>query len=268
MRISIIIIIFITVITVILNSQINAQSTICSGGSDVNRADGLVSSPQLSGIFNTSSGRCIINDYKAAFASFTLPTYEKLKSLYYTQAKSTGSVAKENPLSSLPNEGIVLAGGKDHLYYFTGNLALARSNDIKGNRTGVIFVDGNLTIGPIPNSELTYGSNDTGLVFVVGGDVVIDKTITRIDAVIISSGTIFTAGEDCLTSKISAKQLVVNGSLIPLDIQKPIKFCRNLGVDNETKPAEKINQQPKYLVILKDIFFDTFRKWSEVVEPI
>lgn len=145
------------------------------------------------------------------------------------------------------------------LYYITGDLII--NSNITVNETGIIFVGGNLTI----TTNLTHTGSNAGLVFIVKGDVVISPLVTRIDAVIMSSGRIYDAGSGCSHSlPVSASQLVINGSLISLDNNNKIEFCRSLGANNTTTPAEKINQQPKYLVILRDLYSDTLQKWSEI----
>ncbi|MBU1032125.1 hypothetical protein KKE03_04380, partial [Patescibacteria group bacterium] len=220
------------------------------------RATGLVSSPTLAGNFG-STGACII-DQKAAFAPYEIPTYDDLKSIYYTQAKSSDTSVKEPPQASKP---IKLDGAKDHIYNITEDLTISSPSDITGNQTGVIFVDGNLTIGPIPGNKLTTGAS-VGLVFVVEDDVNIDPTVTQIDAVIISSGKIYTAGSGCThTSPVSGSQLVINGGLVSLG-DGNIEFCRTLS-DNNTA-AEKIVHQSKYLIILRDLFARNEQFWSEV----
>ncbi|MFH1536169.1 MAG: hypothetical protein ABIC96_03830, partial [Patescibacteria group bacterium] len=124
------------------------------------------------------------------------------------------------------------------------------------------FVDGNLTIGPIPGNKLTTGAS-VGLVFVVEDDVNIDPTVTQIDAVIISSGTIYTAGAGCANSAVTtANALTVNGGLVSLSDVSPIKFCRKLS-DNSLA-AEKIVHQSKYLIILRDLFARNEQFWSEI----
>lgn len=145
------------------------------------------------------------------------------------------------------------------LYYITGDLII--NSNITINETGIIFVGGNFTI----DTNLTHTGSNAGLVFIVKGDVVISPSVTRIDAVIMSSGRIYDAGSGCSHSlPVSASQLVINGSLISLDNNNKIEFCRSLGANNTTTPAEKINQQPKYLVILRDLYSDTLQKWSEI----
>lgn len=159
---------------------------------------------------------------------------------------------------------IPLGDNTDHIYYMKGNLNIR--NNISGNQSGVIFVEKDLTIGPIPGNKLIYGTASSGLVFVVRGNVNILKDITQIDGVIISEGIICTAyeGTACLNGTTITPQLVINGSLVSLNptAATPIQFRRNLA-DN-TQPAELINHQVKYLVILRDLLSDTLQKWSEI----
>lgn len=257
------IIIFITAgySLLILSIPTQAQTPNCGGGTP-QRAEGLVTTPNLFGKFATTGG--CVTDPKVAFLPFKIPTYGDLKSLYFTQAKTKTAVTKHAELTGDKTEGDVpLTGSTDHIYAIGGSLTI--SNNIAGNQTGLIFVDKDLNINP-SNNKLTHGTKDSGLVFVVGGNVNIDQSVTQLDAVIIAQGTIYTAGLNCATSNVSANQLIINGSLISLNEASnetsPIKFCRTLS-DNKN-PAELINHQVKYLVILKDIFSETSQEWSEI----
>ena len=235
-----------------------AQTPYCSTGTPA-RATGLVSTPQLlSGSKFGTSGACII-DPKAAFVPFKIPSFDELKSLYYTQSKATKTDA--TPASGTANQGTIRSAlNSNDVVLIRGNVEL--NGNLGGtSKTAVIFIDGNLNFG----SNFTFGDNNTGLVFVVGGNVNIAQSVTRVDAVIIAKGIICTAydGSVCPTANVSNSQpLVINGSLISLNELAPIKFRRSLA-DNR-QPAEKINHQIKYLVILRDLISDTYQKWSEV----
>ncbi len=185
-----------------------------------------------------------------------------------TQATLPSTVTKYPTLEGdKTQEDIPLTSAGDHIYHITGNLTI--SSNISGNQTGVIFVDGNLNIGPIPSNKLQYGTANSGLVFVIKGDVNIDKDVTQVDAVIIAQGKIYTAGATCSQLQpVTASQLVINGSLVSLNEANEIEFCRKLGetgaLKDSTDPAEIINHQVKYLVILRDLMSDTYQKWSEI----
>lgn len=240
-------------------------------GSSPSRATGLVTTPSITGSrFGTDSGSCIVNDPKAAFVPYKIPVYEDLKSLYYTQSKST-----KQPLTS---DSAPLNFTGDTVYLRDGDLTISTSNI--GASTGVVFVEGDLNITgnychALPSGTCNPSSNNVsgtaGTVFVVKNNVYIDKNVNRIDAVIISSGTIYTGSDtpstECANNSvlyplIANGQLVINGSLISLSTLNPIVFCREL-VDN-SKAAEKINHQIKYLVILRNLLSDTLQRWSEI----
>ncbi|MBI2018098.1 hypothetical protein HYS96_00145 [Candidatus Daviesbacteria bacterium] len=237
-----------------------AQTSTCGGGTG-DRATGLVSTPQLmSGSkFGTTTGACII-DPKTAFVPFKIPSYEDLKSLYYTQSKATKIDA--TPASGTANQGTIRSAlNSSDIILIRGDLNL--NGNLGGSpKTAVILVEGNLNFG---GSNFTFGDNNTGVVFVVSGNVNIDPTVTQIDAIIIAGGIICTAsgGSVCPTANVPNSQpLVINGSLISLNELASIKFRRSLA-DNR-RPAEKINHQIKYLVILRDLLSDTYQKWSEI----
>lgn len=168
------------------------------------------------------------------------------------------------------------ATDSDFIYHVAGNLNIEGNND--GDGTGVVFVDGNLNF----NGNYCYGATGAtatgtaddcsaatspagliGAVYIVKGDINIASNVTRIDAVLIAEGTIYTEGAECSKSSPPAgSPLTINGSLISLNPLKPPVFCRTL-LDN-SQPAEKINHQVKYLVILRNLISDTYQKWSEI----
>ncbi|MEK7617488.1 MAG: hypothetical protein AAB414_05575 [Patescibacteria group bacterium] len=241
-------------------------------GSGVSQANGLISAPSISGQFPTTGG-CIINP-KAAFAPFKIPGYDDMKSLYYTQ-KNPASVNKV-PVSDSATQANLNAT-QDSVYLISGDLNLTGNLTASGMQ--VVFVDGKLNIGPIIGNQFTYGSSAAGnaVVFIVQGDVNIDSTISKIDAVIISAGNIYTASTvsggtaiTCASNSVTtAPALIINGSLISINpdtvsSSSHIIFCRDLQGLNSTTAAETINNQPKYLVLLRNLLSDTLQKWTEV----
>ncbi len=220
------------------------------------RAQGLVTAPNIgnSAIFYVDSqGRCII-DLKTAFAPYKIPTYADLKSFYFTQQVT----ATKSPAST----DTTISPVADNTVYNYTNAGGAVIGPSTFNYTGtsVIFVDHSLTIdGNI------VGNDASGLVIVTGGDIKISASVTQIDAVLIAEGAIFTAGPNCNTSSVgNVSQLKVNGSLISLNPASPIKFCRTLS--NNNIPAEQINDQPKYLILLRKIIYQNLQKWSELTQ--
>lgn len=212
-----------------------------------NLAEGLISSSQTVEGLGNPQKVCVISD-RAAFVSYKLPTYDDLKSIYFTQSK----VAK------VTNNTTSLGSATDNtVYNYTNTSSDITTGTYNYSGTSVIFIEGSIYI----NGNIT-GPTDKGLVLVVKNNVNIDRNVNRVDAVIIAGGPIYTAGVGCASSSIVAGQLVINGSLISLNQANPPVFCRNLN-DN-SQAAEKIVWQPKYLVILKDLFSDIYQKWSEI----
>ena len=229
-------------------STVSAQ-TPCGDGT-TSRADGLVTAPVISGRFDTSGG-CII-DSKTAFLPDRVKSYADFKSIYFDQAKGAKFTIAGSTLPVTPFSG-------DNLYKTSADLTVGATPT--GSGTQVIFVEGKLTI----NSNINYhtSSGNGGLVFIVRDNIIISPTVSQIDAVLISSGTIFTAGDNCKQSDVLVtSQLVINGSIISLNTNNPPKFCRKLA-DNKLA-AEKINTQVKYLVTLRHLIADTLQRWSEI----
>ncbi len=127
-------------------------------------------------------------------------------------------------------------------------------------KTLLIFIDKDLNI----NTNFTYGNSGSGVVFVVGGNINIDKDVTRIDGIFITSGTFCSATENgsCDTSD---KQLIINGSVVTLNPAVSPRFVRAL--DDNADPAEKLNFQPKYYGLLANLFTDTVRIYAEITDP-
>lgn len=156
------------------------------------------------------------------------------------------------------------------IYYISGNLEINSDVTATSKRTTVAFVNGDLNI----KSNYTFGDNSNGTVFVVKGKVNIDRTVTRVDGVLISFAenptdayTICSASEtdgSCPKDIITTSPLTINGSLISLssDSNKTIRFRRNLTTN--TSPAEIINSQAKYVAILNNLFSSDLKVWSEV----
>lgn len=150
------------------------------------------------------------------------------------------------------------------LYWITGDLTLNHEINPIGV-TGVIFVDGNLFI----NKKQTTNSKTTGLVFIVRGKIYINPEVERVDAFMISYGGFCSAYQEpdpytCqdVADSNQQKQLIINGSVISLNPTIAPQFVRQKTT--LTTAAETINYQPKYLVILKDIFSRDLKIWQEV----
>lgn len=255
------------------------------------RATGLVTSKLISD-FNkfavnvNGQSPCVV-DPAAALVTHKIPSYASLKSIYFDQSKSTNKVTvtpSGDTQTGLSKTLITPAAGQtidNKAIVVAGNLTIDSTTDgnVFTDTTGtttpipvVVFVNNNLNI----QDDIVYAKDnkDAGLVFVVSGDVNIDNNVTEINAVIISEGQICTAYDftipSCPTTNVTTPQLVIYGSLISLWVADPdqpgienkIKFKRTLA--NNTQAAEKIQAQPKYLVIMRNIFASPIQKWTEL----
>lgn len=263
--------IFYLVLVNIPTSPSSAQGSPCASDPNNPRAQGLVSTGDFdpNSVFTvTNQGSCITDSasgsYSVAIDNFLIPTYTSLENQYYIKSKVPKITINTNPLANA-------AYAAYQLFQVTGDIEITTSPTYDGNATNetkVIFVRGSLNI----KDNIIWHSAPTdkpgGLVFVVRDNINIDYSVTKIDAVLISFGNIC-SGFDFDTSlcqTIKAPQLVVNGSFISLKAPDPnappaIKLVRDLG-DN-SQPAEKINWQEKYLVLLKDLMADDLRITTE-----
>jgi hypothetical protein len=238
-----------------------SSTQVASGGCAVkDRAGGLISSLQTSTTFGNPDGRCIA-DTSAVLETSSVPTFAQLKSTYYDQANPTGTTSptfRKADAISTSTDSIDLTQS-DTVFDIEGSLTLTKAPT--GSKTGLIFVRDTLTI----TKNITYPASSAGLVFIVGGAINIDKAVTTIDAVLISGGTICTAcAADGTEQPGPHTPLSINGSLISLTATQPIKFKRVLS--NNSQPAEVVNQQPKYIVILKDMMSESLKIQSEVTD--
>lgn len=229
---------------------------------------GLLSFTNQSGLSTFSTpDKCVIGN-KAAVPQYSIPNFAEVKSLYFDQLKINPD-PRQKPLPGNQTQtdfktpidltiDPLTGDAGPKLYDITGDFTIGSGGDIKVQRTGVILVEGNLNI----NTNLTQDTNTTGLVFIVKGDVNIKDTVNQVNAYIVTFGTFCSAysSGNC-SAQSPAGQLIINGSVISLSGTPP-KFVRTNG-DN-SQPAEKVNFDPKYLALLKDIFARTLQIWSEV----
>lgn len=276
MKFKVILLIHIVAILLILSynptQQASAQTANCPPITTPRVERGLVSAPTIAAKFTNQEGTCV-TELPAALPAHDIPTYDKLKLKFYDRAasgmpKAEVTVFPPNDVSCANN----FCGNK--LYYAAGNIDIgtrsAPATTLTPTGTGaqVFFIGGNLDI----NQNLIYADNDqnSGLVFIVKGNIYIDHAVTRVNAVLISSGTLCTDSDSgtCPAGSASASrnQLTVNGSLISLgadDAGGTTKLrLRRLLFDN-SQPGEIINAQPKYLVILKDLLAEDLQIWAE-----
>jgi hypothetical protein len=246
------------------------------------RNQGLISGKNVIGFFGNSAAQCVKGD-EAPYVDFKVPNYNEIKSLFFTQNKNM-------TLFNLPNATISCAGGMTQsgttylrnlqdLTNFTANAAAVNSacyltridhssvpNGPLANNTAqkmvVIFAENDVAI----DSNLTFGGDNYGLIIIAKGNIFIAPTVSRIDAVIVTEGNVYTTSTNLTpeTSQVAnSLQLVINGSLISLSqAGNRIFFTRSLA--NNTQAAEVINYQPKYLVLLRGLLTQSYTIQREI----
>jgi hypothetical protein len=118
-----------------------------------------------------------------------------------------------------------------------------------GKDATVIFVNGSLSI----TSDLNY---TRPTVFIVKDDILIDSAVTRINAVLLA--------DKSFSDRVGSSQLQINGALLAaLDGSSSLSLLRDLGVGNDTNPAEQINFDPRYYYLLSDYIGDSRMFYKE-----
>ena len=248
----------ISYLSLFIFSHIQAQSVPCQGITDYKIDQGLITTPNFDPFSQQnlkSTAGCITQNpayIDLNSSDVRLSSYGDLYARYFDRATS-------------PKIEVVGLGSIDDgtLYHIAGNLTLAAApvasvpiGQVSPKAIGIVFVEGDLNI----TGDVDYADTDpkSGLVLVVKNNVNISPSVTKITAVIISSGTICTNYRSDGTCRSNAPQtpdspLVVKGNLISLNSSFPPKLVRNLfGSGSTTRNAETIQVDPKYFVLLKD----------------
>lgn len=259
----------ISLVTIIFSPQpvVLAQTcpSIGAGTSRIQLENGFLTvrdtQSQASTKFQTSD-KCIIGA-PASVPQFSIPTYPEMKSLYITQNKLVTPISLSGS-QTFTNSQPHFSKNTAYLYTINqtdtdaGNLTVDQNFKIPKGATVVVFVDGDLTINDDLNDE-----KDSGVIFVVQKEARIAPSVTSVNAFIITHGgfcSSFASGL-CISS---VGKLTLNGSIISFssDPAKQPQFKRTNGLNID--PSEEIIYQPKYLVLLKNIFAKTLQLWSEI----
>ena len=174
--------------------------------------------------------------------------YDSLINLYSSRGIDDVDLDTSNLFSAASNGSIndVASTSSSGILSYTGDVVFDDSANYTGD-PAVVFINGKLNI----DKEVKIHS-DTGLIFIVSGDIVVDDSVTEIDGFYIANG-IFDSGN-------SSNQLVINGAAISFG---GFDLGDRRSSNNETIPAELIKYEPKYLYLLRDIAgiaVETFRE--------
>jgi hypothetical protein len=234
---------------------------------------GLVSAPTSGSTIYKDTPQCVVDTSQATVSTQAIPDFLGMKAVYYDQAKASSNLIKTDLSSGTLQSKLTANKNKNILISTTGNLTVGTLNfDAYPDTTvAVVFVDGDILI----NQDIIQKSATQGIVFIASGDINIDQSVARVDAVLITFGRYCSfwdatrVGAECGEPSVllpTLKALTINGSIISLtqNSLKAPKFVRNIGgVKNTSTPAEVVNYQPKYLAILKEVFGRTTKIWSE-----
>ncbi len=225
---------------------------------------------------STSAGPLCATPLPLTIGTFTWGTNQSMNGSVdelgiWNRVLTDGTGGTPNEIGALWNNGNGLTYSATYsLQYYSSNTGNTTVTGLIGTinnaKTTVVFVNGNLNI----TGNIVYAGNDgtgalgnnTGLVFIVKGDVFIQDNVTDVNAAIVSYGTICSAAvggaanPSCPTTYNTVlPTLRIYGSLSSMTASKPIKFLRNTS-DVFTIPGEIVLSQPKFFYILKNIFAD------------
>ncbi|MBI4037219.1 hypothetical protein HY385_02245 [Candidatus Daviesbacteria bacterium] len=208
-----------------------------------------------------TTDKCIIGS-KAAVPQFSIPTFDEMKSLYFDQSKLTSKITIPGPATQGTLQAQFGSGGQK-LFFVDGDLNIDGNlfPSFKAGDVVAIFVKGNLSLG----SNINYTFGNSGILFIVGQDIKILNTVTAVNAFMATHGQFCSSWDNSSNScQTSNQPLTINGSVVSLsaDSAKKPQFVRSLV--NNSQPAETINYQPKYLVILKGLIARDLSVWNEV----
>ncbi|MBW6441502.1 hypothetical protein K0B04_01155 [Patescibacteria group bacterium] len=162
------------------------------------------------------------------------------------QTKTEISTSGDLPTTS----GVyVIGSGSGVTYEITKQKIPSTYNTATFNQ--VVFINGNLII-----SDDIEVSNASTALFVVSGNVQIDKKVENVKVGIVSDGDIHTAynlgeGETCKTLNMSG-----------IFMADEITFVRTLlGQNNEKNPAEDVIYEPKYVIKMAEYIGSNSTRW-------
>lgn len=172
---------------------------------------------------------------------------------YYTHFKPAGKRVSTNFLTQsvvdaqiMSNKAFIVQIDPD-----TGTLSISEDITLSGSKQLVIYVNGDLRI----NHNLVF-NNDSGIIFVVKGNLQIAPSPDRVDGVYLVDKTINTSEYD------SPTPLVVYGSYYVSRNGKI--FGQSRKSLNANIPSEHFIFEPKYLILFSQALGRSSFVWKEV----
>lgn len=197
-------------------------------------SDGLIITPGNLVSNFSSSNNWIIANYSS---TWNLPAYEGLLQKFPSLT----------PMTVLPKiSGNFVVDGN-----FTVDNATIPSGLPTANFGAVVFIDGDLVI----KKNYSLG-NGGALIFIVNGDLLIDKEVEDVAGFFIVSGRF----DSAYNGGGATEALTLRGGLAAQEII----LSRSLKSDNEEEPAEMVNFEPKYYLLLGKAFSSYRISWQEV----
>jgi len=219
------------------NAPFDAGGIIGTHGDYAVIANGEITNIGTRALASTATGADAL-----AFAS-PAPLGDMKRPVAAKRALGTGTVINAATFNLNPSA----ASGS---YLRTGNLRSQGTVGSPYDKQITIYVTGNLEIdgdielsdAPVPAESLPY------ITFVVGGNIIIDDSVNRVDATLISHGTIYTCDQPraSLSTSTCGNKLEINGPISGNDIA----LYRTKSTGNAyTDAAEVVVYRPSLLVL-------------------
>jgi hypothetical protein len=182
-------------------------------------------------------------------------------------AVGVGPTATGNIVGALPGNANI---GQVVLYRgnFTWSGGYNGGSCPAGSQRGIVmFVDEDPAIADSGNIILGDGGetavdNNCPLVLIAKRQIRVHGDVRTIQAVLISDDN-FVSVDDRFTQPINNRLQIFGSVISSLTSTNPPEFPRNLGVVNNTTPAEHIRLQPQYFWMLRDVLGRSGTAYSE-----
>lgn len=204
-----------------------------SAAAPQDNSDGVIVASGSVGNFSSSRGWLVQN-----YPIMVVPGYSSLLSQFPT-------------VTSLPQGKLPAISGRFLVNSsYTISSSTIPSNYSAAQFSAVVFVNGNLTI----NSDLDI-SPGSALLFIVSGDVLVDKNVNTIEGQFIIDGKIDTSYNGNKGSALNLYGMVVANDFV---------FSRSLSQNADSQPSEQVIYQPKNLLNLPSVLGSFSVSWREV----